>query len=91
LDELVLSLRDQFDVAILIVTHELSSIQMIADRAVMLDAGTVLAAGTLEEVKNTEHPQIRAFFDRKPKPVTIQRGLIDTLIVDGAKYGKDPT
>jgi phospholipid/cholesterol/gamma-HCH transport system ATP-binding protein len=91
LDELVLSLRDQFDVAILIVTHELSSIQMIADRAVMLDAGKVLAAGTLEEVKNTDHPQIRAFFDRKPKPVTIQRGLIEALLVDGGQYGKDPT
>jgi phospholipid/cholesterol/gamma-HCH transport system ATP-binding protein len=90
LDELVLSLRDQFDVAILIVTHELSSIQMIADRAVMLDAGKVLAAGTLEEVRNADHPQIRAFFDRKPKPTAVQRGLLDTLLVDGDSYGKNP-
>jgi phospholipid/cholesterol/gamma-HCH transport system ATP-binding protein len=84
LDELVLSLRDQFDVTILVVTHELSSIQMIADRAVMLDAGKVLAAGTLEEVQNTDHPQIRAFFDRRPKPVAWQRGLLDALLIDGA-------
>lgn len=83
LDELVLSLRDQFDVTILVVTHELSSIQMIADRAVMLDAGKVLAAGTLEEVQDTDHPQIRAFFDRRPKPVAVRRGLLDTLLIDG--------
>lgn len=90
LDELVLSLRDQFDVAILVVTHELSSIQMIADRAMMLDAGKVLASGTLAEVRNTEHPQIRAFFDRKPRPVAIQHGLLDILTVDGDQYGKNP-
>jgi phospholipid/cholesterol/gamma-HCH transport system ATP-binding protein len=89
LDELVLRLKEQFDMAILIVTHELSSIQTIADQAVMLDAGKVLAAGTLEQVRAMDHPQVRAFFDRRPRPVTLQRGLLDAILVEGEQNGKN--
>lgn len=90
LDELVLRLKAQFDVAILVVTHELSSIQMIADRAVMLHAGKVLAAGTLDEVRSLDHPQVRAFFDRRPRSTVVQHGLLDALLVDGGKHGENP-
>jgi phospholipid/cholesterol/gamma-HCH transport system ATP-binding protein len=64
LDELILRLRDRFGMAIVVVTHELMSIERIADRAVMLSQGRVLADGTLDEVKATDHPEVRAFFDR---------------------------
>lgn len=89
LDELVLRLKAQFDMAILIVTHELGSIQTIADRAVMLHAGKVLAAGTLAEVRDMDHPQVRAFFDRRPRSATVQSGLLDVLLAEGEKHGKD--
>ncbi len=89
LDELVLRLKAQFDMAIIIVTHELGSIQMIADQAIMLHAGKILAAGTLEEVRAMDHPQVRAFFDRRPRPTTLQRGLLDALLVDRGEYGKN--
>ena len=90
LDELVLSLKAHFGIAIIVVTHELSSIQMIADQAVMLHDGKVLAAGTLEEVQATDHPQIRAFFDRRPRQAILQRGLLDTILVEGERYGENP-
>jgi phospholipid/cholesterol/gamma-HCH transport system ATP-binding protein len=90
LDELVLRLKAQFDVAIVVVTHELSSIQVIADRAVMLHAGKVLAAGTLDEVRSLDHPQVRAFFDRQPRSTTVQHGLLDALLIDGGKHGENP-
>jgi phospholipid/cholesterol/gamma-HCH transport system ATP-binding protein len=64
LDELLLRLRDRFGMAIVVVTHELMSIQRIADRAVMLSAGKVLADGTLDELRRTDHPEVRAFFER---------------------------
>jgi phospholipid/cholesterol/gamma-HCH transport system ATP-binding protein len=83
LDELILRLKMQLSVVILIVTHELSSIQMIADQAVMLHAGKVIASGPLAEVRASEHPQVRAFFDRQPRPVTMQQGLLQALIVNG--------
>ncbi|MBI3795422.1 MAG: ATP-binding cassette domain-containing protein [Deltaproteobacteria bacterium] len=90
LDELVLRLKAQFDVAILVVTHELSSIQMIADRAIMLHAGKVLAAGTLDEVRSMDHPHVRAFFDRRPRSTVVQHGLLDALLVDGGDHGENP-
>jgi phospholipid/cholesterol/gamma-HCH transport system ATP-binding protein len=64
LDELLLRLRDRFGMALVVVTHELMSIERIADRALMLGAGKVLADGTLAEVKADPHPEIRAFFER---------------------------
>jgi phospholipid/cholesterol/gamma-HCH transport system substrate-binding protein len=64
LDELILRLRDRFGMAIVVVTHELMSIERIADRAVMLSAGKVLADGSLAEVRATDHPEIHAFFER---------------------------
>ena len=91
LDELILSLKRQFNMAIIIVTHELGSIQMIADQAVMLHQGKVLAAGPLREVQETDHPQIRAFFDRRPRSTTLQHGLLDSILVEGEQDGKDPT
>ena len=61
--------------------------EMIADRAVMLDAGRVLATGPLEEVRQTDHPKIQAFFDRRPRARTLHGDLRDSLIVNGERYG----
>ena len=87
LDELILRLKEHLGMTIVIVTHELGSIQMIADRAVMLDAGRVLAAGPLEEVRQTDHPKIQTFFDRRPRARTLHGDLRDSLIVNGERYG----
>ncbi len=64
LDELILRLRDRYGMAIVVVTHELASIERIADRAIMLSGGKALADGTLEEIKGSDHGEIRAFFQR---------------------------
>ena len=64
LDRLILGLRDRFGMSVVVVTHELASIDAIADRVSMLAGGQVLAEGTLEEVRASANPEIRAFFDR---------------------------
>ena len=64
LDRLILGLRDRFGMSVVVVTHELASIDAIADRVTMLAGGRVVAQGTLREVKGLEHPEVRAFFDR---------------------------
>lgn len=64
LDELLLRLKDRFGMAVVVVTHELASIETIADRVTMLSAGKVVADGALAEVKETEHDEVRAFFGR---------------------------
>ena len=70
LDELILKLRNVFKITIVVVTHELPSVFMIADHIIMLDAGAVLFAGSLEELKASEHPRIRMFLERRPEDVT---------------------
>lgn len=66
LDELILSLRDLLGITFVIVSHELESIKKIADRVLMLDNGRNIFCGTLEEVKQSNLPRVRQFFERKP-------------------------
>lgn len=65
LDELILGLRDRFGMSVVVVTHELASIEAIADRVTMLDQGKVIATGTLDEVRQTDHAMVRSFFERR--------------------------
>lgn len=62
LDELILSLKEQFKMTIVIVTHELASIHRIADKIIFLDGGTMLFYGTLAEAKSAGIPVIDNFF-----------------------------
>jgi phospholipid/cholesterol/gamma-HCH transport system ATP-binding protein len=64
LDELLLRLRDRFGMGVVVVTHELASIDKITDRATMLSAGKVVAEGPLALVKASPQPEIHAFFER---------------------------
>ncbi len=64
LDDLLIELRDRFGMTIVVVTHELASIDKIADDVTMLGKGNVVASGPLADVRQYDVPQIRAFFDR---------------------------
>lgn len=64
LDATLLGLRDQFGMSVVVVTHELASVETISDKVTMLYQGEVLADGSLDEVKRTDHPMVRAFFER---------------------------
>ncbi len=68
LDRVILGLRDRFGMAIVVVTHELDSINTIADRVVMLGGGTVLADGPLDDVKAMDVAEVRDFFERRQPP-----------------------
>jgi phospholipid/cholesterol/gamma-HCH transport system ATP-binding protein len=63
LDELILNLKDQLDMTIVIVTHELASIHRIADHLIFLDEGQVLYQGNLEGAKNSDVKGVKTFFD----------------------------
>lgn len=81
LDDLLLAIRDQFGMTLVVVTHELASIERIADSVTMLHEGKVLADGAFSEVRRSEHEVVREFFDRRPGgdgPAT--RTLMDWLV-----------
>jgi phospholipid/cholesterol/gamma-HCH transport system ATP-binding protein len=67
LDKLILSLKDRFNVTVVIVSHELDSIFTVADRAIMLDkeTKTIAEIGTPEDMKNNSSiPWVREFLNR---------------------------
>jgi phospholipid/cholesterol/gamma-HCH transport system ATP-binding protein len=57
---------------IIVVTHELASAFLIADRMVLIDKGNVLAIGTPEEMRSSTHPRVRQFLDRIAEPEVAQ-------------------
>ncbi|MBN2281299.1 MAG: ATP-binding cassette domain-containing protein [Candidatus Marinimicrobia bacterium] len=63
LDDLILKLKEQLNMTIVIVTHELASIHRIADHLIFLDQGKVLYQGDLEGAKNSELEEVKTFFE----------------------------
>jgi phospholipid/cholesterol/gamma-HCH transport system ATP-binding protein len=71
-DELILDLKKAFHMTIIVVTHELASAFLIADRMVLIDKGNVVAIGTREEMRSSTHPRVRQFLDRIAEPEVSQ-------------------
>jgi phospholipid/cholesterol/gamma-HCH transport system ATP-binding protein len=68
IDELLLKLKEAFKMTIVVVTHELASAFLIADRMILVDKGHVVALGTPAEMKASTQPRVRQFLDRVPEP-----------------------
>src|SRR6202142_3006143 len=68
LDELILNLKKAYAITMVVVTHELASAFLIADRMILLDKGVVAAKGTPEELRQATGPRVRQFLDRVPEP-----------------------
>jgi len=66
LDQLILKLKQAFEKTIVVVTHEMPSAALIADRVAMMNRGKVVAAGTLEEVRANPDPWVQQFLNRNP-------------------------
>lgn len=61
-DDLLLFLRNQLNLTILMVSHDVSSLKRIADKVFFIGEGRVIAQGPLEEVMAVEHPLILDYF-----------------------------
>jgi len=66
LDELILLLKEAFQMTVIVVTHEMPSAFRIADRIAMLYKGTFSSVGTKEEIQASQNPRVRQFLDRVP-------------------------
>ncbi len=65
LDQLIRKMQQTFNLTSVVVTHELESVKIIADRICMLDRGKVVGMGTLESLRQNEHPYVQRFFARE--------------------------
>jgi phospholipid/cholesterol/gamma-HCH transport system ATP-binding protein len=72
IDQLILDLKKAYHMTIIVVTHELASAYLIADRMVLINKGDVVAMGTVQEMKNSKHPRVRQFLDRIAEPAVAQ-------------------
>src|SRR5919201_5301186 len=59
IDNLIINLKEALAVTIVVVTHELASAFLIADRIIVLDGGHIVAAGSIEELRQSTHPRIQ--------------------------------
>jgi phospholipid/cholesterol/gamma-HCH transport system ATP-binding protein len=64
IDELILNLKQALAVTIVVVTHELASAFLIADRIIVLDAGHIIGNAPPEELKKSAHPRIKRLLNR---------------------------
>ncbi|MCP5152240.1 MAG: ATP-binding cassette domain-containing protein [Ectothiorhodospiraceae bacterium] len=61
-DELMLDLRESLGLTVVMVTHDLDSLVRVTDRIAFIGERRVLAIGPIEEVAQSEHPQVRNYF-----------------------------
>jgi len=61
-DRLVRVLADSLGLTVFIVTHDVDMLLSLADRAIALSAGRVIADGPVSAVRNTDDPWLRDYF-----------------------------
>ena len=62
-DNLIMQMRDSFNITSIVVTHDITSAYRIADRIAMLYEGEIIFIGSVEDIKNSENPYIRQFIE----------------------------
>jgi phospholipid/cholesterol/gamma-HCH transport system ATP-binding protein len=62
LDDLLLRLKETFKMTLVVVTHELRSIERVADRVILLNDGGLRYAGDYADLAASEDEFIRTFF-----------------------------
>lgn len=73
IDHLIMKLKKAFQMTIVIVTHEMESVNLISDRVALLDSGRIIALGTVDELRENDNPKIQQFFNRIPDPEEIDK------------------
>ena len=61
IDQLINRLKSTMGITNVVVTHVMESVERIADHVVMLDRGTVMLDGSLEDVQLSDDPRVRQF------------------------------
>jgi phospholipid/cholesterol/gamma-HCH transport system ATP-binding protein len=85
IDDLIVKLKKAFRMTIVVVTHELASAFLIADRMMLIDKGTLVALGTPAELKASTHPRVRQFLDRVPEPEVAEEMDYLQMLTEGGQ------
>lgn len=63
INDLIIKLQRELGVTSVVVTHDMPSAFKIADRMAMLSRGNIVFSGTVDEIRNTDHPMVRQFIE----------------------------
>ena len=73
--QLMENLKTKLDTAIMLITHDLGVVAQVCDRVLVMYAGRVIEAGTVEEIFHApQHPYTRALLDSIPKSGAREHG-----------------
>jgi len=61
INELLLEVRERFQTAAVVITHDLVCARQVGDHVAMLADGRILVEGTFDEVFASDEPQVRSF------------------------------
>ncbi len=86
IDDLLLKQAETHDVAMVVVTHDMTSAYRIANRMIMLYKGRILFDGSPREIQECEDPVVQQFIHgRKDGPISFQESSLDfgKLLLEG--------
>ena len=64
-DELVRTLQRTLGLTVFMVTHDLDSLYTACDRIAVLGNGKIIAAGSIADMKASQHPWLNQYFNGK--------------------------
>ena len=80
INDLIIALRDRLKVTSVVVTHDMRSAYKVADRIAMLYNGTIVEAGSPDQIRESANPVVQQFI--KGEAVgPIQEGLPDRRVL----------
>ena len=82
INELILHLQEQLRMTSVVVTHDMNSAYMIANRIGMLYEGRLIQTGTPDDIRNTTDPRVRQFITGATSgPITddVKEGRLGSL------------
>ena len=64
-DDLILTLRNSLGFTVFMITHDITSLKTVCDRAAILAKGQVIACDEVSALSGSSDPEVRSFFHRR--------------------------
>lgn len=65
INQLIRKCHDELDITTFTITHDMSTVHMVADRVAMLNEGKIIWQGSRSEMKHAENPFVQKFIHQR--------------------------